>query len=113
HGTISPFELRNTLVCEGPDFRAGWQDPLPVGNIDIAPTLAQVLRLAAGTPFDGRVLEEALLDASADGQTWETREETRSFAARSSQWTQRMWFECVGSSAYLTGGVVEDVRAPA
>ena len=44
HGTIGPFELRNTLVCEGPDFRVGWRDPAPVGNIDIAPTLTHVLQ---------------------------------------------------------------------
>src|SRR5579859_7843574 len=39
HGMISPFELRNTLVIQGAEFRAGWRDPAPVGNIDIAPTL--------------------------------------------------------------------------
>jgi arylsulfatase A-like enzyme len=108
HGTISPFELRNTLVCQGPDFRAGWRDSLPVGNIDIAPTLAQVLGLAPGTPFEGRVLEEALRDAVASHEpSWETRGEMLSFSARDAQWTQRVWFECVGSSAYLTGGAVE------
>lgn len=107
HGTISPFELRNTLVCEGADFRVGWRDPLPVGNIDIAPTLAQVLRLEAGTPFEGRVLEEALRDAPSDAPDWQTQEETVTFRARNTDWVQRAWFECVGSMAYLAGGTID------
>jgi hypothetical protein len=37
HGSISPFDLHNTLACQGPDFRSGWRDASPVGNIDIAP----------------------------------------------------------------------------
>jgi arylsulfatase A-like enzyme len=107
HGTISPFELRNTLIVEGQDFRVGWTDPAPVGNIDIAPTLIQVLRLASGTPLDGRVLDEALRDAPTDPPVWTTREQTLSFNARGSEWTQRVWFERFNSAEYLTGGAVE------
>jgi len=107
HGTISPFELRNTLVLEGRDVRVGWADPAPVGNIDIAPTLTQVLQLAPGTPFDGRVLSEALRDASMDPPIWTTREETLSFYARGTEWMQRVWFERFSSGEYLTGGTVE------
>ncbi len=107
HGTISPFELRNTLVCAGPDFRVGWRDPAPVGNIDIAPTLTQVLQLAPGTPFEGRVLHEALRGASTDAAVWTTREETLSFSTRGSEWTQRLWFERFSSGEYLSGGAVE------
>jgi arylsulfatase A-like enzyme len=107
HGTISPFELRNTLVVQGPDFRVGWRDPAPVGNIDIAPTLTHVLGLEPGTPFDGRVLYEALWDAAADAPAWETREEVLSFSARGRAWAQRVWFECVGAHAYLAGGAVD------
>jgi len=112
HGTISPFELRNTLVCEGPDFRVGWRDPAPVGNIDIAPTLTQVLGLAAGGPFEGRVLDEALRGAPPDAPVWETRDEVVGFGARSAAWTQRVWFECVGSHRYLAGGAVESAGVP-
>jgi arylsulfatase A-like enzyme len=110
HGTISPFELRNTLVMEGPDFRIGWRDPMPVGNIDIAPTLSDVLRLPPGTPFDGRVLDEALRDSPIDAPAWAARsEQALSFSARGGAWTQRLWFECVGAQAYLAGGIVEPV----
>jgi arylsulfatase A-like enzyme len=107
HGTTSPFELRNTLVVQGPDFRSAWRDPTPVGNIDIAPTLTHVLHLEPGTPFDGRVLTEALRDAPADAPAWQTREEVLSFNARGRAWSQRVWFDCVGSHAYLAGGSVD------
>jgi arylsulfatase A-like enzyme len=107
HGTISPFELRNTLVCAGPDFRVGWRDPAPVGNVDIAPTLTQILQLPPGTPFNGRVLAEALRDAGPDAPVWTTREETLRFSARGSDRTQRVWFECLSSGEYLAGGAVE------
>jgi arylsulfatase A-like enzyme len=107
HGTISPFELRNTLVCEGPDFRAGWKDPAPVGNIDIAPTLAHVLGLSTDG-FEGRVLEEGLDGGDANADRWRgTREVALAFEARGAEWTQRVWFDCVGDVAYLAGGAVE------
>jgi arylsulfatase A-like enzyme len=108
HGTISPYELRNTLVCAGPDFRVGWRDPAPVGNVDVAPTLTQILGLAPGSPFQGRVLDEALRAAPATPPAWATREETKTFNARGSAWTQRLWFECVGSHEYLTGGAIAE-----
>jgi arylsulfatase A-like enzyme len=108
HGTISPHELRNTLVAHGPGFRTGWRDPAPVGNIDIAPTLTHLLRLDQGTPFDGRVLFEALRD-NADNQapTWQSTEDVVTFAARGADCVQRVWFEQVGETAYVAGGLVE------
>ena len=93
HGTISPYDLHNTLVAQGPDFRAGWRNPAPVGNIDIAPTLTHLLGLDAGTPFDGRVLTEALRDGTPEASAWKTEEELVSFTARGREWLQRVWFE--------------------
>lgn len=107
HGTISPHDLRNTLVAQGPDFRVGWRDPAPVGNIDIAPTLTHLLRLDAGSPFEGRVLAEAVRDGSPDPPTWQSSEATTAWRARGRAWIQRVWFEHVGTTAYLAGGVVE------
>lgn len=108
HGTISPFELRNTLVCQGRDFRVAWRDPAPVGNIDIAPTLARLLQLEMGTEFDGRVLREAMRAAVADAPSWERRDETTTtFTARGSAWSQHIWFESVDSRMYLAGGSVD------
>jgi arylsulfatase A-like enzyme len=110
HGTISPFELRNTLVCQGPDFKVGWRDAAPAGNIDITPTLAQMLGLPEGSPFDGRVLTEALRGGSADALAVRHDDVELSFSARGSAWTQRIWFEHFGSVAYLAGGTVEKAQ---
>jgi arylsulfatase A-like enzyme len=107
HGTISPFDLRNTLVAHGPDFRGGWRDPVPVGNVDICPTLTHVLGLDAGTPCDGRVLTEALRDGDSQPPAWQTRQEMVSFSARGQEWLQRVWFDQVGTASYLAGGTVE------
>jgi arylsulfatase A-like enzyme len=114
HGTLSPYELRNTLIVHGPDFRTGWQDTAPVGNIDIAPTLTRVLGLKQeqdqGTAFEGRVLSEALRDgAPPSAPDWQTRIEERAFSARGRQWVQRVWLEQVGSTVYTHRGAVEPV----
>ena len=111
HGSTSPYELRNTLVAEGPDFRSGWRDPLPVGNIDICPTLTQLLQLDSGSPMDGRVLTEALRQAAeATAPEWhEKSEHVLAFSARGRDWRRRLWFEHAGTTAYLTGGTVEAV----
>jgi predicted AlkP superfamily pyrophosphatase or phosphodiesterase len=62
HGSISPWDIRNTLVLAGPSFKRGVVSDVPTGNIDIAPTLAQTLGLPPVKGIDGRVLEEALLN---------------------------------------------------
>jgi arylsulfatase A-like enzyme len=59
HGSFSPIDVHNTLIASGPDFRAGFRDPLPSGNVDLAPTLATVLGLKL-PKADGRPLREAL-----------------------------------------------------
>lgn len=63
HGSFSPRDVHNTLIAYGPDFRRGFKDILPTGNVDIAPTVAIIL----GLPFphaDGRPLFEALKQGS-------------------------------------------------
>jgi len=60
HSSLSPFDMRNTLVAAGPDFRPGWIDELPSGNVDIAPTILQLLSVSPPVKMDGRVLTEAM-----------------------------------------------------
>jgi arylsulfatase A-like enzyme len=59
HGSFSPRDVHNTLIAAGPDFRTGFQDPLPTGNVDVAPTVARILGLAL-PHAQGRALLEAL-----------------------------------------------------
>jgi arylsulfatase A-like enzyme len=107
HGSISPYDLHNTLVVSGPDFRRDWRSPVPVGNVDICPTLTHLLRLDSGTPMDGRILHEALRDWSGAPPESRATEKEVSFTARGTASRQRLWFEHVADAAYLSGGTVE------
>lgn len=62
HGSLSRGETRNFMAAIGPDFRAGFVDPAPVSNADIAPTIAHVLgiEIAPRGSLRGRVISEAL-----------------------------------------------------
>jgi arylsulfatase A-like enzyme len=68
HGGFGRDSTFNNMAASGPDFKQGFDDPLPVSNADIAPTLAHVLGLklpSLGT-LQGRVLTEALQGGPAD-----------------------------------------------
>jgi len=60
HGTSSPFDVHNTLIARGPDFKQHFSSSLPTANVDIAPTLLTLLGLPIPTSMTGRVIEEAL-----------------------------------------------------
>ena len=59
HGSFSPVDVHNTLIASGPDFKSGFHDHVPSGNIDVAPTIAYLLSLNLPNT-DGRVLYEAI-----------------------------------------------------
>ena len=60
HVTLSRFDMHNTLVSAGPDFRRGMVNELPSGNVDLAPTILWILGITPPRPMDGRVVSEAL-----------------------------------------------------
>ena len=67
HGGFGRDQTWNNMAAMGPDFKAGFVDRAPVGNMDIAPTLAHILGVelpSAGT-LKGRVLDEALSGGGA------------------------------------------------
>ena len=62
HGSFGRGDTMNFMAAIGPDFKAGYVDPLPVSNADVGMTVAQLLglhRTAAGGLI-GRVMSEAL-----------------------------------------------------
>ncbi len=71
HGGFDRATTRNMMAAIGPDFRARFQDPAPVGNVDWAPTLAHVLHLEIGGrgALGGRVIAEALRGGAAAPDT--------------------------------------------
>ena len=59
HGSFSPTDTHISLMASGPDFKSGPHDPLPTANVDVAPTVARILKFSM-PDAQGRVLEEAL-----------------------------------------------------
>ena len=59
HGSFSPTDTHISLMASGPDFKSGFDDPLPTANVDIAPTVARILQFSMPA-VQGRLLEEAL-----------------------------------------------------
>jgi arylsulfatase A-like enzyme len=60
HGSLSAFDMHNTFVAAGPDFRSGIVDHLPTGNVDVAPTVLWILGVKPPKEMDGRVVLEAM-----------------------------------------------------
>ncbi|HEV2560610.1 MAG TPA: alkaline phosphatase family protein [Rhizomicrobium sp.] len=62
HGSFSRADTHNFMAAIGPDFKARFNDPAPVSNADLAPTIAHVLGFALPVKgrLAGRVATEAL-----------------------------------------------------
>jgi len=52
--------MRTTLIAKGPDFKAGSRISVPVGNVDLVPTILSLMGIDVPEEMDGRVLAEAL-----------------------------------------------------
>jgi len=61
HGSMSPWNVRNTLLAWGSHFKVAVRVGTPAGNVDVTPTILALLGLDSGG-LDGRVLDEALAD---------------------------------------------------
>jgi hypothetical protein len=64
HGGFGRGETFNFMAATGPSFKRGFVDTMPVGNVDVHPTIARILQLpreSRGT-LTGRVIEEALVN---------------------------------------------------
>jgi arylsulfatase A-like enzyme len=59
HGSFSPTDTHISLMASGPDFKSGLHNTLPTSNVDIAPTVARILKFSM-PDVQGRVLEETL-----------------------------------------------------
>jgi arylsulfatase A-like enzyme len=59
HGSFARTDTHISLLAHGPDFKSGLYDTLPTANVDIAPTVARILKFSM-PDVQGRVLEEAL-----------------------------------------------------
>ena len=74
HGSFSRGDTLNFMAAIGPDFKAGYVDPLPVSNADVGITAARLMNLnpAAKGQLIGRVMSEAMPDGAIPEATSET-----------------------------------------
>jgi len=104
HATLSRFDMHNTLIATGPDFRHGYMDDLPSGNVDLAPTILRILGITPPQRVDGRILSEAMVNKDAMMLKPENRriEGTKDFSTGT--WRQSLQISRVGSTEYLDEG---------
>jgi hypothetical protein len=62
HGSFNRADTFNNMLAVGPDFKKQFEDKAPVGNTDVALTIASILKLELPRKGElvGRVLNEAL-----------------------------------------------------
>ena len=62
HGGFGRDQTFNNMAAIGPDFKRGFIDDSPMGNIDIVPTVAHILGIAlpSAGKLKGRILTESL-----------------------------------------------------
>ena len=63
HGSMSPHEMNNVLICKGPKFSENKRVLTPSGNIDVLPTILDNLGIEVPESINGRVLKEAYKNA--------------------------------------------------
>jgi arylsulfatase A-like enzyme len=102
HATLSRFDMHNMLIAAGPDFKHGETNDLSSGNVDLAPTIVQILGIKP-PKMDGRILSEAMTVAvPAQKPETKTIEATKHF--RSGTWRQSLQISRIGSTVYLDEG---------
>jgi arylsulfatase A-like enzyme len=113
HATLSRFDMHNTLIAAGPDFRRGQTDDLPTGNIDLAPTILSILGIKPPHQIDGRILSEAMMgsrngDLESSEPAPSPKPETKTLEAKkhfpSGIWRQSLQTSRAGSTIYLDEG---------
>ncbi len=60
HGSMSPWDVHNTFIAWGVDFKRGSVIRVPASNVDITPTLLALKGINDAKGLEGRVLREAL-----------------------------------------------------
>jgi len=62
HGSLSPWDVHNTMLAWGVDIKDRMRSAVPAGNVDIAATVLALEGVAVRDELDGRVLREALVN---------------------------------------------------
>lgn len=98
HGGASAWEIRNTLIMQGPGLRAGERSALPSGTIDLAPTILTALGLSVPASMTGRVLREALATTEPPHDIPDVRHWDEQSAAGTLSWTSYAGHQYLGAA---------------
>jgi predicted AlkP superfamily pyrophosphatase or phosphodiesterase len=102
HVSLSPYDMHNTLIAAGPDFRVGVTNSTPSGNVDIAPTVMYLLGIpVVQKPMDGRVLTEALRRWGQEGKRLSKQQHLE---AKATRWHQYLDVSAVEGVEYCDEG---------
>jgi arylsulfatase A-like enzyme len=112
HGTLGPTDLHNTGLAWGPDFKRGFTNSIPTGNVDITPTLLWLLGITPAQPRDGRVLFEALAATNAPMPRVETRTLEAKTEMPGGTWSQSLSFTEVNGTRYFDEGAGAFIPTP-
>lgn len=102
HASLSRYDMLNTAVGWGPDFKKGYASEIPSGNVDITPTVLHILGIKPATRLDGRVLTEALV--GGEEPQFETRNLEASRVTGIFRWKQHLKQVQVGNTVYFDEG---------
>ncbi len=72
HGSMSPWDVHNTFIAWGVDFKHGSVVRVPASNVDVTPTLLALKGIGDAKNLEGRVLSEAMNGGSDEEQVPQT-----------------------------------------
>lgn len=105
HGSMSSSEMHNILFASGPSFRKGFCVNVPSGNIDLAPTVLNLLGLPLDDGMEGRALEEALCSGpDPAGVEWSSDLHSTDCAVGDKVYRQQIKLSRVGNTVYVDEG---------
>jgi arylsulfatase A-like enzyme len=98
HGSMSPWNVRNTFLAWGAGVKKGITAPAPAGNADVAPTVLALLGQHGEAGLDGRVVSEAL-EGGPDPE--EVAVETRVYTAVAGAYRAALQISTVDGRRYV------------
>jgi hypothetical protein len=103
HATMSPKDIHNLLVASGPSFGVGQENSYPTSNLDLFPTIFQILEGRLPDNVDGRALQESMLKKTTNAPA-KTRmlEVSRDFP--DGQWKQALQITGFSNADYFDEG---------
>jgi arylsulfatase A-like enzyme len=112
HGAAGEREIHNFCAATGPDFRRGFVDFNPTANIDVAPTITQILGTQTnigpgGVVPAGRAMAEALIDGRRSAGGSHTQTMTTNLMLQGVEAVTTIHVTWIGDEPYLDNSSVE------